>query len=428
MNNSHEIMTENITLQRTELFSKFNEIRRFSELLCLPLETEDYVTQSMPDASPAKWHLAHTSWFFEAFILSEALDDYKSPFPIFNFIFNSYYVQIGERYTRAERGLLSRPTVKQIYAYRDYISQQISGLVESSTDDVFMKYSPLIEVGINHEQQHQELIVTDIKHMFSCNPLYPVYKKSERPKTGKPGEMRFKTFQERIYYTGHNGDGFSYDNERPQHKKYLKEFSIGSRLITNAEYLNFIADNGYNRDELWLSDGIATVRKEKWNAPLYWIKDGNEWYNFTLSGLEKLNPHEPVCHVSFYEADAFARWSNCRLPLEEEWEAAAPDEIKGNFSDNMILHPLNLREEEELNQFYGDVWEWTASAYLGYPGFKTPPGALGEYNGKFMSGQMVLRGGSCATHSSHIRKTYRNFFPPHSRWQFTGIRLSEEIK
>ncbi|MGB8320541.1 MAG: ergothioneine biosynthesis protein EgtB, partial [Ignavibacteriaceae bacterium] len=283
--------------------------------------------------------------------------------------------------------------------------------------------------GLHHEQQHQELMLTDIKHAFSINPLHPVYVEKEDNHIEKISSIRWISFENGIYKIGHSGKGFSYDNETPQHNEYVETFSLASRLITNAEYLKFIEDGGYSKPELWLSDGAAAVEKEKWIAPLYWENIEGEWWNFKLTGFKKVNPDEPVCHVSLYEADAFARWAGARLPTEAEWEVAASDsDVKGNFVENRNFHPVPVSEESNKTaQIYGDVWEWTRSSYSPYPGYKTLPGALGEYNGKFMSGQMVLRGGSCATSNTHIRKTYRNFFPPNARWQYMGIRLAKDI-
>ena len=414
---------------RENLIGRFNTTRKFSTYLTSPLVTEDYVIQSMPDVSPSKWHLAHVSWFFEAFVLSKAIKDYQSLHPQYNYLFNSYYVQVGERWTRSIRGLLSRPTVEDVFRYRKYVDEQVNKFLESCSEELFNEYAPVIEIGINHEQQHQELILTDIKHVLSINPLHPVYREREIQSSDKALPINWISFNEGMYEIGSDGKEFCYDNETPRHKEFLQSFYLADRLVTNKEYLGFIEDGGYKKATLWLSDGFATVEKENWNAPLYWTKKDNEWWNFTLQGFRKVNPDEPVTHVSFYEADAFARWAGTRLPTEAEWEAASTGlKVKGNFVDDDKFHTVVLSENENgLKQMYGDVWEWTGSAYLGYPGYKPLPGALGEYNGKFMSGQMVLRGGSCATSLSHIRNTYRNFFPPFSRWQFMGIRLAKDV-
>ncbi len=416
-------------LSRNNLLNRFKAVRNFSLEICKPLITEDYVIQSMPDISPTKWHLSHTSWFFETFILKEASENYKSLHPQYAYLFNSYYIQAGERFERPKRGLLSRPSVKEVYQYREYVDKNMIGFLESSSEKIFQKLAPVIEIGLHHEQQHQELMLTDIKHVFSINPLYPVYMDIEDKRAENLSSIKWIPFEEGIFKIGFEEEGFSYDNETPQHKEYVEPFSLASRLITNGEYIKFIEDRCYNKPELWLSDGAATVASEKWEVPFYWKKIDGDWWNFKLTGFKKVNPDEPVCHVSFYEADAFARWIGARLPTEAEWEVAASNlKIKGNFVENKNFHPVPVEKgESELKQMFGDVWEWTRSSYSPYPGYKTLPGALGEYNGKFMSGQMVLRGGSCATSETHIRKTYRNFFPPNARWQFMGIRLAKDI-
>ncbi|MFZ0454733.1 MAG: ergothioneine biosynthesis protein EgtB [Ignavibacteriaceae bacterium] len=416
-------------LSRENLLNRFKTVRNFSMEICKPLITEDYVIQSMPDVSPTKWHLSHTSWFFETFVLKDASSNYKSLHPQYAYLFNSYYIQAGERFERPKRGLLSRPSVKEVFQYREYVDQNIISFLEGSDEETFRKLAQVVEIGLHHEQQHQELMLTDIKHAFSINPLHPVYVEKEDNHIEKISSIRWISFENGIYKIGHSGKGFSYDNETPQHNEYVETFSLASRLITNAEYLKFIEDGGYSKPELWLSDGAAAVEKEKWIAPLYWENIEGEWWNFKLTGFKKVNPDEPVCHVSLYEADAFARWAGARLPTEAEWEVAASDsDVKGNFVENRNFHPVPVSEESNKTaQIYGDVWEWTRSSYSPYPGYKTLPGALGEYNGKFMSGQMVLRGGSCATSNTHIRKTYRNFFPPNARWQYMGIRLAKDI-
>ena len=413
---------------RDVLLKRYKSVRNFFNILCEPLKTEDYVIQSMPDASPVRWHLAHTSWFFEAFVLQNAVKNYKSLHPQYSFLFNSYYTQIGERFTRSIRGLLSRPTVEEVYEYRKYVDENITEFMENCTDSQLKEFGPVIEIGINHEQQHQELMLTDIKHVFSMNPLYPVYIDTYAPVVDYVPKQSFINFDEGIYEIGHPGNDFGYDNEFPRHKEYTKPFGLGNRLVTNREYIDFIEDNGYKNTELWLSDGFSTVEREKWSGPLYWAKQDGEWWNFKLTGFHKVDLNEPVCHISYYEADAYARWAGYRLPTEAEWEIAAGNlPISGNFVENGNFHPIAIPEEEDnsLKQMYGDTWEWTMSPYIPYPGYKTLPGALGEYNGKFMSNQMILRGGSCATSKSHIRRYYRNFFYPGSRWQFMGIRLAK---
>ncbi len=418
-------------LSRENLIQRFKSVRNFSHSLCKTLVTEDYVIQSMPDVSPTKWHLAHTSWFFEAFILSKAEKNYKSLHPQYNFLFNSYYIQVGERHTRAYRGLLSRPTVEQVYEYRKYVDKNMLEFLENVDEKIFNEFAFVVEVGLNHEQQHQELLVTDIKHVFSVNPLRPVFREREIKTVGDIPPMEWIKFDEGIYEIGHDGSAFNYDNETPRHKEFVEPFKLGTRLITNKEYIEFINAGGYKTAPLWLSDGWATVENEKWEAPFYWEKKDGEWWNFTLSGFRKVEPNEPVCHVCFYEAEAFAHWAGARLATEAEWETASSNlNIEGNFVEEENFHPIALTQnvgEKSLSQMYGDVWEWTRSGYSPYPGYKPLPGALGEYNGKFMSSQMVLRGGSCATSKTHIRNTYRNFFPPNARWQFMGIRLAKDF-
>ena len=430
MNTQTQSVALGESIDRGLLLKQFKKVRDFTDGLCRNLKTEDFVIQSMPDVSPTKWHLAHTTWFFEAFVLMRSSADYENFNPVYKYLFNSYYVQMGERFTRSRRGLLSRPTVKEVFEYRDYINSRITEFIEKSSEELYSRFSGIIEIGIHHEQQHQELMITDIKHVYSINPLYPVYINKELPAVESVPPIEWIKIEGGLYEIGYGGKGFSYDNETPVHKEYADDFAIASRLVTNREYLNFINDKGYQTPWLWLSDGWATVEKENWEAPLYWTKFDGEWFNYKLNGFQKIDLNEPVCHVSHYEADAFARWSGARLPTEAEWEIAAKDiPVNGNFADSENFHPAALSagsNDGQIYQMYGDVWEWTGSAYLPYPGFKPVSGALGEYNGKFMSGQMVLKGGSCATPESHIRKTYRNFFQPSSRWQFMGIRLAKE--
>jgi len=414
---------------REKLSEDYKKVRKLSHKLAEPLSTEDYVVQSMPDVSPTKWHLAHTSWFFEAFVLSKVFSKYESLHPQYNFLFNSYYVQIGERHSRPQRGLISRPTVDEVYDYRAYVDKSMNNVFNKLDVKKFDEIAPVIEIGLHHEQQHQELIITDIKHVLSQNPLYPLYKKRKnRSKKINSGRISWIDFEGGIYEIGNKGHKFGYDNEFPRHKTYIEPFSLSSRLVTNREYLEFINDDAYSKAELWLSDGWNVVSTNSWKAPMYWeLKDG-KWHNFTLHGLTEIRPDEPVCHISFYEADAFSRWAGARLPNEFEWEIASEKlKVNGNFVDNKNFHPVPLENGDgNLNQMYGDVWEWTRSPYSPYPGYEAPPGALGEYNGKFMCNQMVLRGGSCATSKSHIRNSYRNFFPPDARWQFMGIRLAKD--
>jgi ergothioneine biosynthesis protein EgtB len=385
----------------------------------------------MPETSPTKWHMAHTSWFFETFVLKRFLSDYDSKHPQYNFLFNSYYNAVGPFYSRPLRGLLSRPTVKEVFHYRSDIDLLVSELIESADEQLLQKLEPIITLGLHHEQQHQELMLTDIKHVFWHNPLRPAFRNRPSVKRSAPPAIEWLNFQEGLHSIGHDGDGFSFDNEGPRHRVFIPSFSLGSRLVTNGEFLEFIEDGGYRRPELWLSLGWNTVNEKRWTAPIYWEKRDDKWFNMTLAGMTELIPEEPVCHVSMFEADAFARWSGARLPTEQEWEIASEGlPLEGNFADNELFHvtPLTSPElRDKPAQMFGDVWEWTQSSYSPYPGFSTAAGALGEYNGKFMCNQYVLRGGSCATSQSHIRRTYRNFFPPDARWQFAGIRLAKDL-
>ncbi len=416
---------------RQSLIERFKEVRGFTEQLTRPLETEDYVIQTMPDVSPAKWHLAHTSWFFEEFVLSKFKQGYDAYNEIYKYLFNSYYVLAGERHCRPKRGLISRPTVKEVFDYREYVNRKMENLISEADGQTYQKMEPVIIIGINHEQQHQELILTDIKHVFSENPLDPVYYNSTPPQNGKSkaSKLTWLEYPEGIHYIGNDAKSFGYDNEFPEHKVLINSFSLASRLVTNGEFMEFIEDGGYERPEIWLSDGWNEVNTNGWKAPLYWYRLGGKWYHFTLTGCREVDPDEPVSHISYYEADAFARWAGARLPTEFEWETASRDlELTGNFVEQRNFHPVvgTGTGNTELRQMFGDVWEWTGSPYIPYPGYKPLSGALGEYNGKFMCNQMVLRGGSCATSVTHIRNTYRNFFPPDARWQFSGIRLAKD--
>jgi ergothioneine biosynthesis protein EgtB len=408
---------------------QYHEVRHWTEKLCEPLATEDYVIQSMPDASPAKWHLAHTTWFFETFILTPYLPDYRSFHPAFAFLFNSYYNTVGDRWPRPQRGLLSRPTVEEILHYRRHVDDHMAELFRQAHAHTLGPMVPAIVLGLNHEQQHQELIVTDLKHALALNPLRPIYRPA-LPKYGTVPASSWVSFGEGVHWIGHEGTGFAFDNEGPRHRVFLNSFRLASRLVTNEEYLAFMADGGYDRPELWLSEGWATCQARGWTAPLYWEKLDGDWQVMTLVGLRCPEPAEPICHVSYYEADAFARWAGARLPTEAEWEVAARTvPLAGHFLESEHFHPASVLAKPErgpLYQLFGDVWQWTASPYVGYPGYEPLPGALGEYNGKFMCNQLVLRGASCATPRSHARPTYRNFFPPDARWQFTGVRLAQD--
>ena len=413
--------------ERYNLADLFYSVRRFTELITQPLEIEDYVVQVTENASPAKWHLAHTTWFFETFLLEKELDDYQPIHPQYSYLFNSYYLQTGVPHCRARRGNISRPTVKQVYEYRKSINEHVLNLIENATEQQYRKWAPIIEIGIHHEQQHQELLMTDLKYMFSQNPLHPVYKKADRPVTETVPDIDWIPFEEGVYEIGHPGGAFGYDNEFPRHKNYIHDFELANRLVTNGEYLEFIESGAYQEPKWWLDEGFSTVRDEEWSAPLYWKKIDGNWHQFTLSGLEKIRMNDPVTHVSYFEADAFARWKGFRLPTEQEWEIASRNlPIEGHFADAEYLQPVGVQTiNEGLKQMFGEVWQWTSSSYAPYPGYKPLAGALGEYNGKFMCNQYVLRGGSCATSKSHIRKTYRNFFHANERWQFTGIRLAK---
>jgi ergothioneine biosynthesis protein EgtB len=424
-----------------ELLRRFRSIRGFSETMCEGMVPEDYVIQSMPEVSPTKWHLAHTTWFFEAFALIPAQPDYRPLNPRYNFLFNSYYNAIGEQFCRPRRGQLSRPTVEEVIRYRRHVEDHMTGLIEGLGEDpASQKLRQTVVLGLHHEQQHQELMATDIKHVFSVNPLRPTWRDRppDRPAVGVP-DMEFLAYPGGLFEIGYDGPDFHFDNEGKRHRVYLEPFEMGSRLVTNGEYLKFMEDGGYQRPDLWLSMGWATVRErsildqewERFDKPLYWYRDGDTWMQYTAAGPRPLHPDEPVVHVSYYEADAFARWAGARLPTEAEWEVVASREgvTEGTFSDEMTFHPRPLSPGAapgRPHQLFGDVWEWTSSAYAAYPGFIPWEGAAGEYNGKFMANQIVLRGGSCATARSHIRPSYRNFFYAPDRWQFMGFRLARD--
>jgi ergothioneine biosynthesis protein EgtB len=413
---------------RQALAESYQQVRQSTESLCAPLAIEDYVIQSMPDCSPTKWHLAHVSWFFETFLLKPSSAGYQPLDARYAYLFNSYYNAAGDKYPRPQRGLVSRPTVDDVYRYRKHVDSHVLDLVECASDEELNEVASIVTLGLNHEQQHQELIITDLKHMLSHNPLHPVYVDRRAVQGSGAAAMGWVDFAEGIYWIGHDGQGFAFDNEGKRHREFLNSFRIGSRPVTNAEYQQFMADSGYERPELWLSMGWATVQQEHWRAPLYWQKDEDGfWWQYTLSGLLRVEPTEPVSHISYFEADAYARWAGARLPTEAEWEVAAVTvPTEGNFAEDGCFHPVAAGGNGHLQQMYGDVWEWTQSSYSPYPGFRVAPGALGEYNGKFMCNQYVLRGGSCATPRSHIRPSYRNFFPPEARWQFSGVRLASE--
>ncbi len=415
-------------ISREKMVSRYRQVRAFTERLCEPLEPEDYVIQTMADASPTKWHLAHTSWFFETFILGPGSNGYRPVEPRYGYLFNSYYNGAGPMHCRDRRGLLSRPTVRETFHYREAIDRAMLALIENAPVDQWRKLMPIVVLGLNHEQQHQELLLTDIKHAFAQNPLCPVYRTDVMSSTAESPALRWLDYAEGVYRIGAEDEGFAFDNERPRHRVFIPEFQLASRPSTNGEYLEFVEDGGYRRPDLWLSEGWSAVNANQWTAPLYWEKRDGRWFSFTLAGLQTVQANEPVCHLSYFEADAFARWSGALLPTEAQWEIASADlTLEGNFAEDGNFQPracARPARRAEPEQMFGDVWEWTSSSYSPYPGYRPLAGALGEYNGKFMCNQYVLRGGSCATPRSHIRRSYRNFFPPDKRWQFSGVRLA----
>ncbi len=426
---------------QTILAERYAVIRAFSESLCDGLATEDYVVQSMEDVSPTKWHLAHTTWFFETFVLREFDEDYKLFHEQYPFLFNSYYVQAGERHCRAQRGYLSRPTVEEVFAYRRHVDEHMEALLDGFDEASNPRLAEVLEIGLNHEQQHQELMLTDIKHVFSVNPLRPEYREGTHETAAPHGPMQWIPFEAGLHEIGFEPsgetarEGFHFDNEGPRHRAFVEGFELGNRLVTCGEFLEFMADGGYKRPELWLSEGWAAVNHNDWTEPFYWEMRSDEWWHFTLHGMRRVDLNEPLTHVSYFEADAYARWADARLASEFEWEIAANKlPLEGNFVDAGHLHPRSVAKminegdgapaAPRLQQMFGEAWQWTQSQYSPYPGYKPVDGALGEYNGKWMSNQFVLRGGSCATSRSHIRRTYRNFFHAAATWQFTGIRLA----
>jgi ergothioneine biosynthesis protein EgtB len=403
------------------LRARYDAVRARTGSLAAPLSAEDQQVQSMPDVSPTKWHLAHSTWFFEAFLLKPHLEDYAPLDDAFHYLFNSYYEAQGPRQPRPERGLITRPGAAEVSAYRAHVDRAMGRLLDRRTPP---HVAELVELGLHHEQQHQELILTDIKHVLSCNPLKPAYLPAPAARSPAPPPQGWREFPAGLRQIGHDGDGFAFDNESPRHRVYLEPFALADRLATCGEYLAFIEDGGYRDPSHWLSDGWAAVQANGWTAPLYWRQADDGWRIFTLHGERPVDPAEPVCHLSHFEADAFARWAGARLPTEAEWETAASTSDPETAGD--LLHPTPDGGGGNLRQMTGQLWQWTASAYLPYPRFRPVGGAVGEYNGKFMSGQMVLRGSAVVTPHGHTRPTYRNFFPPHARWAFSGVRLARD--
>jgi len=413
-----------------DLLEKYIQIRHDSESICSTLKVEDYGIQTMPDVSPPKWHLAHTAWFFETLLLKPYLPEYQIYHPKYAELFNSYYNTVGRQYPRPERGLLSRPTVSEVYQYRAYVDDAMAALLAHPKHPLWPEINKLTLLGLHHEQQHQELMLTDIKHIFAYNPLRPTYREIKLPPVNNVAthsDMPWLEFSAGMVEMGYSGSDFAYDNELPHHKQYMQGFRLSSTLVSNAQYLEFMQDGAYENPEWWLSEAWSVITKQSWQAPLYWQKINDIWCYMTLSGLRQVDAHAPVCHVSYFEAAAYARWKGKRLATETEWEVAAREtKVEGNFRDSGYLQPIAANKNNS-RQFFGDVWEWTKSPYTSYPGYRQQHGVLGEYNGKFMSSQMVLRGGSCVSPRGHVRVTYRNFFYPADRWQFSGFRLAEDL-
>lgn len=409
-----------------DLAEQYSMVRQRTEFLASTLTPEDQVVQSMPDTSPTKWHQAHVTWFFETFVLKAFVPDYVELDPAYAFLFNSYYEAAGPRHTRSERGMITRPTVTEVAAYRHHVDAAMADLLRTTaTDDV----AELVTLGLHHEQQHQELLLMDIKHLFWQNPTLPLFSEQSWP-VGEPQPLNHVGFDGGLVDIGHDGNGFSYDNELPRHQALVQPFRLADRLVTCGDWLEFMAVGGYETAGLWLSDGWHTVNKNGWRSPEYWLEDDGEWSQYTLHGRRPIDFAEPVCHVSYYEADAFATWAGARLPTEFEWEHAAgsvPLDVRGVDAPHHPVAPVAPAASGapgSLQQMFGEVWQWTASPYTPYPGFRVAPGAVGEYNGKFMVNTWVLRGGACATPAGHVRSTYRNFFHPATRWHFSGVRLA----
>jgi len=403
---------------------RYRAVRAQSMALVSTLSDADATAQSMPDASPAKWHLAHTSWFFEEFMLAPIFGDKIRFHDRFSFLFNSYYDAVGTRHERPKRGLLTRPSLDEVFAYRRHVDAQMESLIRDHSEAL-----DLLDLGLAHEQQHQELLLTDILHLFAQNPLQPALKPDVNLQTAnlEAAPLVWNTFDGVVTEIGHDGETFAFDCETPLHPIIVRPFELASRAVTNGEWLSFMKAGGYESPQYWLSDGFARAQAEAWQAPLYWHKRDDQWHTMTLSGPQRVNLEAPVTHISFYEADAYATWADARLPTEQEWEIAARETAPmGTFAGAGYYQP-QVQTAADQNYYFGDVWEWTASPFTPYPGFTVASGAVGEYNGKFMSGQMVLRGGSSATADDHIRATYRNFFHPEKRWQFSGLRLARDI-
>jgi len=410
------------------MLAMYSKARNATLALIEALSIEDMVVQSMPDVSPTKWHLAHTTWFWETFLLSPHLEGYEVFDPQYNHLFNSYYERVGARHARAERGLLTRPGLEDVLAYRSFVDEQVERLLEADSELGQGQFKSVIELGLAHEQQHQELMLTDIKHVLSRHPFSPAMCPAPKVRV-ESGQINWIDFPGGVFEFGYDGNGFSFDNEGPRHQSILTPFALADRPVSNGEYLAFIKDGGYENPLLWLSDGWAKVHNEEWQAPLYWRNVEGGWREFTLHGEEELDLAKPVVHLSYYEATAYAEWAGARLPEEREWEHAAVSGpvIHQKETANVLSHPEAAPEGEGLRQMFGGVWEWTRSAYSPYPRYSASKDAIGEYNGKFMCGQFVLKGGSSATPGGHIRASYRNFFPPEARWQFSGLRLAKDI-
>ncbi|MDM7985571.1 MAG: ergothioneine biosynthesis protein EgtB [Maricaulis sp.] len=414
----------------SSLFSLYSGVRERTQLLVSGFSAEDMTVQTMPDVSPTKWHLAHTTWFWECFVLRDHLEGYQEYSPEFNYLFNSYYEQVGARHARPERGFLTRPSAAEVLAYRAHVDAAMERLLSGNHEIDFAQVKALVELGVAHEEQHQELLVTDIKHVLSKHPFSPQAWPADTLTSSELPELSWHAYEAGLYAFGHEAEGFHFDNEGPRHKYWLEAFALASRPVSNGEYLKFMADGGYSTAPLWLSEGWAAVNERGWAAPLYWRQRDGEWFEFTLAGERPVDPAAPVTHLSYFEASAFAEWAGARLPEEREWELAAAKHDPG-LGDALVPdhapHPRSRPDQDGYSQLFGGVWEWTRSAYSAYPRYRPAAGAVGEYNGKFMCGQFVLRGGSCATPLGHVRASYRNFFPPDARWQFSGLRLAKDI-